>query len=331
MAVTWRPKLSENLHEVTPASLQWLKQMGCEHAVFQPSARLQKHDLVGGGKPYWTREDVLPLRQACDEAGLALESMMLPIDFYPNALRGRVGRNAEIENVCRTIRAVGEAGVPMMEWRFWPDFFFDEQVGCFTAAGRGGAGMRAFDYSRVANAALFDDIGIVSEDEMWARFRYFARPIVEAAKDAGIRLSMHPNDPPVPLMRGVARIFCRPDGLRRFLDEFPSPGNGITFCQGTFAEMGVDVLAQIRAFAPRINLVHLRAVSGRVPRYTEVFIDEGDLSMWEALRTYRDCGYYGPIVSDHTPRLAGDTVWGHAGRAYSLGYIRGLVNALNES
>lgn len=198
--------------------------------------------------------------------------------------------------------------------------------------GRGGARCKAFDYSRVQKAAPFAEIGMVDEKEMWARFLHFARPIVTAAEKANVRLTMHPNDPPVPLMRGVARIFHHPGGLRRFLKEVPSRHSGITFCQGTISEMaGVNVLDEIRHFTSqgKIFLVHFRAVRGKVPRYTEVFIDEGDVNMLQALRAYRAAGYEGPFVSDHTPQVEGDTAWGHRGRTFSHGYMRALVQAVN--
>jgi mannonate dehydratase len=100
---------------------------------------------------------------------------------------------------------------------------------------------------------------------------------------------------------------------------------------GTIAEMGVNVLDEIRSFGRqgKIFLVHFRAVRGAVPRYTEVFVDEGDLDMLQAMKVYREVDYTGPIVSDHTPKVEGDTAWGHRGRTFSLGYIRGLVHAAN--
>ena len=323
----WMPKLSENLADVNPPTLRWLKQIGCKHVIFQGTDHVDRD-----GKGYWTLADAQPHKKNCDEAGMILESMMIPIDFYRKARLGQAGRDEEIDKVCRTIRTVGEAGVPMMEWRFWPDFFWDERVGYYNVPGRGEAGFRAFDYNRVKSQPAFEEIGAVSRDEMWARFLYFAKPIVDAAEKAGIRLSMHPNDPPVAVMRGVARIFNHTDGLRRFLKEIPSRASGITFCQGTITEMGVNVLEEIRYFASRgkINLVHFRAVRGAVPQYTEVFIEEGDVDMLQAMKAFKESGYTGPFVSDHTPRVEGDTPWGHIGRTFSHGYMRALVHAVNS-
>jgi mannonate dehydratase len=322
----WTPKLSDNLADVKPGTLRWLRQLGCKHVIFQGTDHVDVQQ-----KGYWTREDVAYVKKACDDAGMILESMMIPIDFYRKARLGQKARDKEIDNVCRTIRAAGANGLPMMEWRFWPDFFWDERVGYYNTTGRGAARLRSFDYDRIKKEPAFADIGEVSEKEMWERFLYFVKPIVEAAEKAGVRLTMHPNDPPVPTMRGVARIFHHPDGLRRFLKEVPSKAAGITFCQGTIAEMGVNVLDEIRHFGKqeKIFLVHFRFVKGKVPQYTEVFIDEGDLDPLESMKTYREVGYTGPFVSDHTPKVEDDTPWGHQGRAFSLGYMRALVHAVN--
>ncbi len=325
-AAKWIPKLSENLADVNPETLRWLKQLGCKHVIFQGTDRVD-----ADRKGFWTEKDVREVKRNCDGAGMILESMMIPIDFYKKARFGQKGRDQEIDNVCKTIRAAGANGIPMMEWRFWPDFYWDERVGYYSIEGRGGARLKAFDYSRVKNQQPFPEIGEVDEKDMWARFLYFAKPMVAAAEKANVRLTMHPNDPPVRVMRGVARIFSHPDGLRRFLKEIPSKHSGITFCQGTVAEMGVDVLEEIRHFGRlgKIFLVHFRFVRGKVPQYTEVFIDEGDLDPLASMKTYREVGYDGPFVSDHTPKVEGDTPWGHRGRTFSHGYMRALVRAVN--
>ncbi len=137
----------------------------------------------------------------------------------------------------------------------------------------------------------FDEFESVSLEEMWKNFLYLGKPIVDAAEQAGTKLSCHPNDPPVPIMRGMPRVMVTIDDVRRFLKELPSPANGITFCQGTFTEMGVDVITTIHELGSRIHHVHLRGVRGTVPKYSETFIDEGDVDMFEAMNAYKEINY----------------------------------------
>ena len=114
----------------------------------------------------------------------------------------------------------------------------------------------------------------------------------------------------------------------RFLKEIPSPASGISFCQGVFTEMGVDVLAEIRRFAGmgKIHLVEFRTVRGTVPRYTEVFLDEGPVNMIQAMKTYKEVGYTGPMISDHAVEVEGGA---QVARSFSLGYMRAAVQAVN--
>src|SRR5262249_32689526 len=157
-AEPWMPKLSENLADVNPDTLRWLKQLGCQHVIFQGT-----DGVDADRKGYWSNGDVRAAKKACEEAGLILESMMIPIDFYLQARLGKPGRDKEIENVCRTIRAAGAEGVPMLEWRFWPDFYWDERVGYYYVEGRGGARYKAFDHDRVKDRPPFPESGEVGE------------------------------------------------------------------------------------------------------------------------------------------------------------------------
>ena len=150
------------------------------------------------------------------------------------------------------------------------------------------------------------------------------------AEESGVRLAAHPDDPPLPELRGTGRLITHPDYYQRLLDIVPSPNNGLEFCQGTITEMpGADVYEAIRTYAStgRICYVHFRNVQGKAPNYREVFLDEGDADMIEALRIYRDCGYEGMFMPDHTPKTACAAPW-HAGMAYALGYIRAAMNML---
>jgi len=120
----WQPKLSENLGDLEPSTLRWFKQLGCKHVIFQGSERV---DRVGKG--FWTVTDVSRLKRRCEQAGLVLHSMMIPIGFYHKAMMGKPGRDEQIDNVCRSIKAAGQCGVPMLEWRWIVDFLWDERVG----------------------------------------------------------------------------------------------------------------------------------------------------------------------------------------------------------
>jgi len=322
----WTPRLSENLNDVNPSTLKWLKQVGCNHVV------LQGTDWVDAAKKgYWSVDDVLGVKKACEAAELKLESMMLPIDSYRAARFGLPERDRDIENAIKCVKALAIAGVPRMEWRFQLDFYWGGNVGYVSDPGRGGARYSGFDYDKVKDLPPIEGMQPVGADEVWKRLVYFCRPVADAAEKAGVLLSMHPNDPPVPVMRGVARVLYSADAMRRFLKEVPNPNSGISFCQGTFTEMGVNVLEEIKWFATRkrLNLVHFRAVRGKVPRYVETFIDEGDVDMLQAMKAYRDSGYDGPIVSDHTAGMEGDRGFRLMGRTFSHGYMLALVHAVN--
>src|SRR5262249_25992687 len=173
------PKLSENLADVNPETLRWLKQLGCKHVIFQGTR--------GGGadrKGYWTAGAIPTLPETCEAAGLVLESMMTRIDSSLQARLGKPARDKDIDNVCRTICAAGDEGLPMMEWRFWPDFYWDGRVGYYNVEGRGGARYKAFDYDRVRKAPPFAEIGEVRKKETWERVLDFARPVMAIGSEA---------------------------------------------------------------------------------------------------------------------------------------------------
>ncbi len=141
----------------------------------------------------------------------------------------------------------------------------------------------------------------------------------------------HPDDPPLPVFRGVEHAPHRLEGLARLVEEFDSPNNGLLFCIGTMAEAGEDVIEGLRRFAQRgqIFYVHYRNVRGTAPHYQEVFQDEGDVDMVAALRVLKDVGFDGWVVNDHEPMLDGDTrQWSPRSLAWQVGYIRGVLQSV---
>jgi mannonate dehydratase len=322
----WTPKVAENISGLDEATLRWLAQIGVEWVDLQGAEAVDRDK-----KGYWTPDDVRAVVQRCAEFGLKVAAITVPFAWEMNAMLGQPGRDRDIENICRSIRAAGAAGVPVFQYRWSPDFYWGAEMGYQRVPGRGGASYTAFDFDLVKDKPPFEELGPISREQLWTRLLYFLKPTVEAAEKAGVKLSLHPKDPPQPVVRGVERLFTNVRQIEEFLDTVPSPASGFTFCQGTVTEMGADVIDAIRRIGGRgrIHHVHFRAVRGRVPRYVETFIDEGDVDMLAAMRAYKAVGYEGALVSDHTPQLTGDLPGGKLGRTFSHGYIRALIQAVN--
>ena len=115
-------------------------------------------------------------------------------------------------------------------------------------------------------------------------------------------------------------------------EQNPSPANCAELCIGSLAEMTEgNIYADVDRWSRenRIGYVHLRNVRGQVPRYHEVFIDEGDVDISRILMILHKNGFEGTVIPDHTPQVSCDAPW-HAGMAYALGYIRAEINRLRS-
>jgi len=304
----------------TTERLMFAKQLGVTDIIIH-TPRLQ-------GEGCWEYLELLHLRMRVESAGLKLAAIEnVPRGFYDKIMLGLPGRERQIEKMCRTIRNIGKAGIPILGYNWMP-------LGVWRTSritpGRGGAYVTSFDYNLVKDGPL-TPLGRVGEEQMWENFTYFLETIIPVAEEAGVKMALHPDDPPVPSLAGVARIFRSVDSFKRMIEIVPSEYNGLEFCQGTFTEMGADVIEAIRYFGKRkkIFYVHFRNVRGSVPKFDECFIEEGDTDMLEAMKTYKEVGFDGPMIVDHTPRVIGDTDWGHRGRAYAIGYMKALLKAVN--
>jgi mannonate dehydratase len=171
------------------------------------------------------------------------------------------------------------------------------------------------------------DIGTVTSEQMWQRLGDFLRELVPVAEESGVMLAAHPDDPPMPSLRGAARLIHRPEHYQRLLDLALSRSSGMEFCIGTIAEMdGSDVYDAVDRYSRtgRIAYIHFRNVRGKVPKYVETFVDEGDTDMIRLLRILHRNGYSGVLIPDHTPQMSCAAPW-HAGMAYALGYMRAAL------
>lgn len=273
-------------------------------------------------------EDVVALRERVDrhEMKLSVIEGYLPID---QIILATDQREQQLQRMTQLIRAMGRAGVGLLCYNFMP--CNDWSRSTFLAVERGGALTSAFDADLERGKPLHE-LSPTTPEWMWDNLEYFLKRIIPVAEDAGVKLAMHPDDPPMPVLRGMAQIMHDVACFDRLLAMSSSPAHGMCFCQGTFAEMGVDIPASIRHFGKRIHYVHFRDVRGAMPRFTETFHDNGKTDMPAAIRAYHEVGFTGAIRPDHVPTLATEegegTGYNMLGRLFAVGYMRGLIHAI---
>ncbi|OYO00001.1 mannonate dehydratase [Enemella evansiae] len=250
---------------------------------------------------------------------------------------GQDGRDEQIENFIEQIRALGMLGVPTMAYNWMA---LSSWGRTHTALpDRGGALVTGYVQSTAQSRPAMLPEGEVSAEDMWSALAYFLNAVVPEAEAAGVRLALHPDDPPQSVDRGVPRIMSSVAGVRRMLDLVPSEHNGMTFCQGNFALMPevisgeVSIPDLIREFGPeKIPFVHFRDVRGTVADFRETFHDAGQTDMAACIEAYQEVGFGGAMRPDHVPTLAGESNdapgYEMLGRLFAIGYIRGLEHGV---
>ena len=239
-------------------------------------------------------------------------------------------RDEKIEAWCGLLRSMGEVAIPTLGYNFKPAGNFRTKS---VPPGRGGARYSTFDYGKLMEDPPYYPDKAISEEKILENIRYFLERVIPVAEENGVRMALHPDDPPIPEpLAGAARIVSTLEQYHHIFDMVPSRSNAMLFCQGCVAEMGVNVCDAIRDIGgrDRIVYVHFRNIRGGPRSFQEVFVDEGDQDMYEAMQTYKEVGFEGPFMMDHTPGFPNpdSTVW--AGRAFAVGYMRALIQAVYQ-
>ena len=314
-----------SIYELTDDKLVFAKQLGATDIIVH-SPVLPGRVPLGDG--YYEFSPLLMLRTRVEAAGLRLEAIEnIPREWYIKVMLGLPGRDEQMENFCKTLENMGKAGIPILGYNFCPGGVWRT---CSDTPWRGGARVSSFDYELVKDTPLTEH-GVITEEQMWDNFTYYIKRVMPVAEKAGVKMALHPDDPPVPFLSGIARIIRNVEAFKHIIEMEPSDCNGIEFCQGTFSEMGTDVIEAIRYFGSRkkILYVHFRNVLGTPYGFHETFIDDGQTDMLKAIMAYKEVGFDGCIIDDHVPMGIDDSPWGHRGRAYAAGYIRALIKAVN--
>jgi mannonate dehydratase len=324
-------KLAEILIEPSPTPL-WvmLKQIGVDEVVGVLPRGYADWRHASIDHP-WHYAPLAVYRDMVEAEGFRL----VAIEDNPpmDAIRyGGPGASEELDEVVRFVRTLGRLGIGV--WCYnWA-----AALGWMRTSrrhGRGGATVWGYDHSIVKEAGP-PRAGPVAADTLWRTLRHFLDVVVPVAEEAGVKLALHPDDPPViPTIRGVDRIMGSVAAFERLLEMNRSEANGITLCQGNFTLMTDDLPSAIAHFVGtrRVYFVHFRDVMGTATEFVETFVHEGKTDMAACMRAYLDTGFDGIMRCDHTPTLAGDdaAVPGYSalGRLHAVGYMQGLRAALS--
>lgn len=318
-------KISMQVDEkVTDADLAWIQQMGIEYLNVQT------------GKGRGTLENFVDIKRRVEAAGLKVWNISNNDNRNIEEITlGLPGRDEKISWLKQYIRDTGKAGIGYITYAHMANGIWSNEQ---RAKIRGGASARAFS----ADAAVGTWNGKTyrgplthgrkySKEELWENYTYFIRQIAPVAEEAGVRIGIHPDDPPMPELGGIPRhIFGTFDGYVRALEIANSPNIGVCLCCGTWMEggkqTGKDVFEAARAFAKMGKLwkIHFRNVSGPQPEFIETYIDNGYTDMYKLIKTLVEVDFRGNLIADHVPEMSTGR---HSGWSYSMGYIKALYQA----
>lgn len=347
-------------HQLDGDHYRFAKQCGCTHLVvhlvdyFRSSRSNRPGDqpvgddtgwgLAGDPDRLWTYEELAALRAEINAAGLELEAIenFDPAHWHAVLLDGPK-KAQQLENLKTLIRNVGRAGIPVFGYNFSIAGVAGRVKGAFARGGAEAVGTDGpFDTPMPRGMAwnmIYDPHAppgaepAVTPEQLWQRLKDFLEALLPVAEEAGVTLAAHPDDPPMPTVRGQPRLVFQPALYQKLLDLRPSPRNALEFCVGSLAEMTEgDVYEVTERYSRQGKLayVHLRNVHGKVPHYRETFIDEGDVDVFRVLRILRQNGFGGVIIPDHAPQMTCAAPW-HAGMAYALGYLRAALQSLDAA
>lgn len=306
------------------------RQIGVKYAITKAMP-----GLSGREAPY-NLESLKAIQTEFREAGFELYGLEGDqFDMSPIKL-GLPGRDELIEKYKQMIWNMGQLGIPLLCYNFmavtgWYRSKTDVQE-------RGGALTSEFNLKATENDLVPGELRI-SDEKLWDNLFYFLDAVLPVAEESGVKMALHPDDPPISPFLGVGRILTSVAAFDKVLSRYSSPSNGITFCQATFKTMNADLIALSTKWikANKIFFIHLRDVEGDVNCFHETFIDNGPTPMAEMIRHYHDCGFDGILRSDHAPAMFGETHqtfnggisagYDILGHIFAVGYIRGICES----
>jgi len=310
----------------TDQELLFLNQIGAEYVSVASPPDLR------------TAEGFLRIKKRYADAGITVWNIgNSAVHNMPEVTLNLSGRDRKIDEYKQYLRNLGKAGIYYTTYAHMGNGIW--------SSGRAkvrGASAREFDLASPNKKGRWGDRTwqeplshgrVFTKEEIWENYTYFIKQVAPVAQEAGVRIGIHPDDPPVPVLAGVPRcIFSSFDGYKRALEIANSPNVGICLCCGTWLEggrqlTGLDPAEMIHQFGARkVWKIHFRNVSAPLPRFVETFMDNGYYDMYKIMKSLVDVGFDGIVILDHSPSMVGGT---YSQTAYGFGYMRALLNRAN--
>ena len=249
------------------------------------------------------------------------------IDMIPIKL-GLPGRERDVKKYCRMLENMGKLGVKLLCYNFMATGWYRTHKGL---PERGGALVSGFNHEASKQEPI-SKYGTFSESQIWENYHWFIEQIMPVAEANGVKMALHPDDPPISPVNGIGRILTSADAIRKALAFSNSTSHGLTFCQGTYTTMQENVPELIREFGQeKIFFVHIRDIVGSPADFRETFHDNGPTDMYRTMKCYYEAGLDVPLRSDHVPTMAGESNesvgYEMKGNLFGVGYIKGLMEA----
>ena len=307
--------------ELTDDDLRFVQQLGTEYVTIWTDASTG------------TYENFVRLKQKVDSYGLKIWNIgNLSVHNMEEVTLNLPGRDQKVEEYKAYLRNISRAGIYYTTYAHMGNGIWSTAP----ETTRGGAKARAFNlhvadtgyWNKKEFKAPLTHGRVYSDQELWDNYSYFIKAVAPVAEETGVRIGIHPDDPPVPVLGGVPRcIFGNIEGYKRALAIANSPNVGACLCCGTWMEggklTGMDVLDAIRHFAGQKKLfkIHFRNIDQPLPHFVETFIDNGFMDMYKIMRTLAEVKFDGVMIPDHVPEMVGGP---RVGYAYSIAYMKAM-------
>ena len=300
------------------------RQMGIDYAIAKLAPELTGLPDISNYASFARSKEIF------EEHGFALGGLEGDQFDMTRIKLGLEGKENDIEKYCSMLQNMGKLGIKLICYNFmFPGWYRTHQ----SLPERAGALVSGFNYEAALNESMNKYAPIIGS-RLWENYHWFIEQVMPVAEANSVKMALHPDDPPISPLHGIARILTSADAIRKALSFSDSPSHGLTFCQGTYTTMGEDVHSLIHEFGKRkkIFFVHIRDVVGTAHNFRETFHDNGPTNMFLMMKAYKETGFDGPLRSDHVPTMFGESNkhvgYEMKGNLFGIGYIKGLMDAL---